>query len=115
MKDKNIVLLCGLIGDDFKYMKTQDGKEFATFSLCINRFNKEFADGTERTFSQEYIRIFVYDNAMLEYLKKVNAHRGNRVSVFGRLHSMRSEHKGNTFISTNVVCRDIEIMKTDNK
>lgn len=111
-KDKNIVVLEGIIGDDFKYGKTQEGKEFATFSLCVNSFNKEMADSTERTHSQAFIRIFVYDKVQLEYLHKVDTHRGQRVSVFGRLISFKNEYKGNTFITNNVVCRDISIIKT---
>jgi len=111
MLDKNIVLLEGIIGDDYKYGKTVDGKEFATFSLCINSFFKEMSDSTERTHSQTFIRIFVYDKSRVEYLHRVNAHRGQRASVFGRIVSHRNEYKGNTYISNNVVCRDISILK----
>lgn len=111
-KDKNIVLLSGIIGDDYKYGKTQEGREFATFSLCINSFFKEMADSTERTRSQAFIRIFIYDKKQIEYLHRVNAHRGQRASVFGRLVSFKNEYKGNTFITNNVTCRDIEIIKT---
>lgn len=112
MLDKNIVLLSGIIGDDAKYGKTQDGKEYFTFSLCVNSFMKEIADKTERTHSQAFIRIFVYDARQVEYLHKVNAHRGQRANVFGRIVSFKSEHKGNTFVANNVVCRDIEIVQT---
>lgn len=112
MMDKNIVLLEGLIGDDFKFGKTTDCKEYATFSLCVNSFIKDMADKTERTHSQVYIRIFVYDKKKVEYLHKVKAHRGQRASVFGRLVSFKNEYKGNTFMTNNVVCRDIEIIKT---
>ena len=52
MRDKNRVMLEGIIGDDFRYSKTQEGKEYATFSLCINAFDKEYADSTERSHSQ---------------------------------------------------------------
>lgn len=112
MQDKNIVLLEGIVGDDFKYGRTKEGKDFATFSLCINAYTKEFSDATERTHSQTYIRIFCYDKKQLEYLQRVNACRGNRASVFGRLSSFKNEYKGNTFMTNNVVCRDITIIKT---
>ena len=111
-KDKNIVILEGVVGDDYKYKKTQEGKEYATFSLCINSFDKELADSTERTHSQAYIRIHVYDKRLLEYLQKVDAHRGQRANVFGRLVSFRSEQKGISYIVNNVICRDISIIKT---
>lgn len=110
--DKNIVLLEGLIGDDFKYGKTQDAKEYATFSLCINSFIKDLADSSERTHSQTYIRIFVFDKRLVEYLHKVHAKRGQRASVFGRLTSVKNEYKGNSFITNNVTCRDVKIIKT---
>lgn len=109
--DKNIVMLEGVIGDDYKYGKTQDGKEYATFSLCINSYMKDFADSTERTHSQTYIRIFVFDKKQVAYLQKVKARRGQRASVFGRLTSVKNEYKGNTFITNNVTCRDVTIIK----
>lgn len=112
MLDKNIVMLEGIIGDDAKFGKTQEGKEYFTFSLCINSFMKEIADSTERTHSQAYIRIFCYDKKQLEYLRKVNAHRGQRASVFGRLSSYKTEYKGNAYITCNVICRDIMIIQT---
>lgn len=105
-------MLEGLAGDDAKFGKTKDGKEFFTFSLCINSYIKEMADATERTHSQTYIRIFCYDKKQLAYLRKVNVKRGNRISVFGRLSSVKNEYRGITFITNNVVCRDIVVIKT---
>lgn len=112
-KDKNIVMLCGLIGDDYKYGKTKDGKEYATFSLLVNDFNKELADSTERTNSQQMLRITCFDPKLVEYLRKVQAHRGMRANVFGRLTTFKNEYKGNTFIQMSVAVRDIEIIKTN--
>ena len=112
MLDKNIVLLEGVIGDGAKFGKTTDGKEYYTFALCVNSFAKDMADSTERTHSQVYIRTFVYAKRQLEYLHKVNVHRGQRVSIFGRLSSFRNEYKGNSYITFSVVCRDINVIKT---
>jgi Single-strand binding protein family. len=98
MLDKNIVFLEGLIGDDYKYGKASDGKEYATFSLSVNSFIKDISDNTERTHSQNYIRTTVFDKKLLAYLKKVKAHRGQRVSVFGRISSFKTDTKVlNTF------------------
>ena len=66
--DKNIVFLEGVIGDDFKYGKSENGKDFATFSLSVNSFVKEISDQTERTHSQNYIRTTVFDKKQLEYI-----------------------------------------------
>lgn len=112
MLDKNIVILEGIIGDDSKFGKTNEGREYFTFSLCINNFAKEMADSTERTHSQAFIRVFCYDKKQLEYLRKVDVKRGQRASVFGRLSSFKNEYKGIEYITQSVVCRDIEIIKT---
>lgn len=111
MLDKNIVWLDGIIGDDFKYGRT-DGKEYATFSLHVNSFIKEMADNTERSHSQNFIRTTVFDKKLLAYLRKIKVHRGMRASIFGRLSSFKTEYKGVEFINLSVVVRDIEIIQT---
>ena len=112
MRDKNRVALEGLIGDDFRLAKTQEGKEYITFSLCINSYDKEYADSTERTHSQTYVRCNVFDKKQIEYLKKVNAHRGQRACVDGRISSYKSEIKGIEFFTNTVTIRDVSIIKT---
>ena len=112
MLDKNIVWLEGIVGDDYKYGRTEDGKEYATFSLCVNSFIKEISDATERTHSQNFIRTTVFDKKQIAYLRKVDAHRGMRVSVFGRISSFKTEYKGIDFIQLSIVVRDIAIIQT---
>lgn len=112
MKDKNIVWLEGLIGDDFKYAKTKECKEFCTFTLCLNSYLKELADSTEQMHNNTFIRITAYDKKLLEYLKRVRAHRGQRVSIMGRLSSYKSEYKGVELIQLSVVVRDISVIQT---
>ena len=110
--DKNIVFLAGVLGDDFKYGRTEDGKEYATFSLCVNSFIKEISDQTERTHSQNYIRTTVFDKKQVEYLRKVNAHRGQRATIFGRRSSFKTEYKGIEYIQLSIIVRDIGIIQT---
>lgn len=112
MLDKNIVFLEGLLGDDYKYGRTEDGKEYATFSLCVDSFIKEISDKTERTHSQNFIRTTVFDKKLIAYLRKVDAHRGMRVSVFGRISSFKTEYKGIDFIQLSIVVRDICVIQT---
>ena len=112
MLDKNIVMLEGVIGDDMKYGKSTNGKEYMTCSLVMNSFFSDMADDTERTHSLAYIRIFAYDKRILEYLRAVKAHQGVRASVFGRLTSFRSEVYGHPVIVNSVICRDMMISKT---
>jgi single-stranded DNA-binding protein len=111
-QDQNDVFLCGLIGEDFQFGRTQDAKEYATFSLCVNAYEKEDADSTERTRTQQYIRVFCYDKRQVEYLKRMDVHRGQRASVKARLSSFKNEYKGITYMSLNVICRRIWIIKT---
>ena len=110
--DKNIVFLEGVLGDDFKYGRTEDGKEYATFSLCVNSFIKEISDQTERTHSQNYIRTTVFDKKQFEYLRKLNAHRGQRATIFGRISSFKTEYKGIEYIQLSIIVRDIGIIQT---
>lgn len=110
--DKNLVFLEGTIGEDYNKGKSDEGKPFVTFSLCIDGYYKEIADSTERNHYKTYIRVFLYDKKQLDYLDRVGAHAGVRASVFGRLSSYRREYKGIGYIQNNVVCRDITIIKT---
>lgn len=111
--DKNICILEGVINDDAKWGKKKDnGREYFTFTLIVNSYNKEFADDTERNFSLSYVRIFVYDKLQLEYLHKVDAKRGQRATIFGRLQAYKAEYKGHSYFTLSVVCRDVKIIKT---
>ena len=112
MLDKNLNFYEGVIGDDYSMKRAKTGKEFITFSLCVNAFFKDMADDTERTTSQQYIRIFVYDKKCIAYLKKVKARRGNRAFVFGRVQSVKNEYRGIEFITLSIMARDVAIIKT---
>ena len=112
MKHKNIVMLEGRISDDFKYTRTQEGKVFATFTMVIRSFDKEFSDNSEKR-TDVSIRIHVFDYKLVQYLKKVKAHNGCLVSVFGRMNSYRKEtRRGDFYTQNNVVVRDIHLVKT---
>lgn len=113
--DLNLCLFVGQIGADLKFSKCSNGKGMATFSLCVNSFIKELADATERTNSQTYIRILCFDKKQIEYLKNVHAKQGQRAFIVGRLSSFKNEHRGITFMTNNVVCRSIMILKTSDE
>lgn len=112
MMDKNISVLDGVIGNDYKEAKTRDNRDFVTFSLVLGAYMKEWADKTERSYRYQYIRVFVYDKKQVEYLRDVRAKKGNRVFVFGRLTSCLSEYRGNRTITQQVISRDVAIIKT---
>lgn len=111
MKDKNIVLLEGVVGNDVKRGVASNGKKYITFSLCINTYFKPLHDSTESEHPISYIRVFIYDQKQVEYLNRVKIKQGNRASIFGRLNSTRNEIKGKEIIQINVIVRDISITK----
>lgn len=114
MLDKNIVLLSGISGDDVKFAKASNGKDYCTFLLLITTFEKELGDVDEHSRSMNMIRILVFNNSktkLVDYLKKIGFRRGMRVTVFGRLQSYKTEIKGNSVIQNNVFVRDIEVIQ----
>ena len=118
MLDKNFVVLEGIAGDDVKFGRAVNGKEYCTFSLAINSFNRELGDEDEYTRATNYIRILAFNNKksrLVDYLKRVGFHRGQRVNIFGMLASHKSEYKGIDIIQNNVVVRDITVVLTKKK
>ena len=108
--DLNIVFLQGKIGNDLQYKKTSEGAQFATFSVVVNSFSKDIKDSTERR-TETYIRVMCFDKYIVEYLQRVNAKQGNKVSVLARLNSHKSEYKGISFIQNDVIARDVIVVK----
>lgn len=118
MLDKNIVLLSGISGDDVKFSKASNGKDYCTFLLLITTFDKEIGDVDAHTRSMDMIRIMVFNNKktnLVDYLKSIGFKRGMRVTVFGRIQSYKTEVKGNSIIQNNVIVRDIEVIQTSVK
>lgn len=115
MLDKNVVLLSGISGDDVKFCKASNGKDYCTFLLLITTFEKEMGDVDAHTRSMDMIRIMVFNNKktkLVDYLKKIGFRRGMRVTIFGRIQSYKTEVKGNSIIQNNVLVRDIEVVQT---
>lgn len=108
--DLNIVFLQGKIGNDLQYKKTSEGAQFATFSVVVNSFAKEIKDSTERR-TETYIRVMCFDKYIVDYLQRVNAKQGNKVSILARLNSHKSEYKGISFIQNDVIARDVVVVK----
>lgn len=112
MRDKNIVLLEGRIGEGLKYSHSVNGNEYCTFMLEIDAYYKEMADQTERDHGFTLVRVFIYDKRQLEYVKRVDMKQGNKVSLLARLNSKSTEIGGKTIIQNNVIVRDISVIKT---
>lgn len=115
-KDVNEVTLSGIAGDDVKFGRAVNGKEYCTFSLRVVPYDKKHGDNeNENSRSANYIRIVVFNNRTfkhVDYLRSVNFHRGQRVKLFGWLSSRKTEIKGNNIIQLSVVVRKIEVVQT---
>lgn len=109
--DTNHVFLEGLVGDDFKYKRQREGREFATFTLSVNSYDRDSHDDTERR-SYVRIRIMVFDKKGVEYLRRVRCHGGCRVTILGRMNSHKVETRGITYTQNDVVVRKISVVKT---
>lgn len=109
--DRNDVYLSGKISG-LAYSKTSDGKEFAYFLLEQNTYDRLSADKSEKQGISNLIRVMVFDERHVDYLKKVKAKNGNNVYVYARLNTHRYEKKGIEVFQINVVARTIAIVKT---
>lgn len=114
-KDINEVTLCGIVGDDMKYGRAVNGREYCTFSLSVVPYNKKHGDNdNESTRAINYIRIVCFNHKttkQVDYLRSINFHRGQRVKLFGWLSSRKTEIKGVNIIQLSVVVRKIEVVQ----
>lgn len=118
-KDINEVTLCGIVGDDLKFGRAVNGREYCTFSLSVVPYNKKHGDNeNESTRSVNYIRIVCFNHRtskQVDYLRSVNFHRGQRVKLFGWLSSRKTEIKGIDIVQLSVVVRKIEVISKQEK
>lgn len=112
MKDTNIVILSGRVGEKVKFGTAENGNRYCTFIIEIDAYNRDFHDTQDRTYSKTLIRVFVYDKYQLDYIERVGLKQGNKVYVQARLTSHKTEVGGKSIIQNNVVSRDISIIKT---
>lgn len=112
MKDTNIVILVGRVGEKIKFGTAENGNKYCTFILEIDAYNRDFHDTQDRSYSLTLIRVFVYEKAQLDYIERIGLTQGNKVYVQARLTSHKTEVGGKTIIQNNVVSRDISIIKT---
>lgn len=111
-RDKNIVILSGVSGDDVKFGRAQNGKEYVTFTLLCTQFDRKLGDDDEHVRCTDFLRIMVFNNPrkrLVDYLKTAGFRRGMRVMIFGRLQAHKTEFKGNPIIQINVNVRNIHV------
>ena len=114
MKDTNIVILAGRVGENVKFGTATNGNKYCTFILEIDAYSRDMHDSTERDYSRTLVRMFVYDKPMLAYLERVGLKQGNFVQVLARLNSHKTEVGNKNIIQNSVIVRDISVIKTKN-
>lgn len=112
MKDTNIVILAGRVGENVKFGTATNGNKYCTFILEIDAYSRDMHDSTERDYSKTLVRIFVYDKVQLNYLERVGIKQGNFVQILARLNSHKTEVGSKNIIQNSVIVRDISIIKT---
>lgn len=112
MKDTNIVILAGRVGENVKFGTAQNGNKYCTFMLEVDAYSRDMHDSTERDYSKTLIRIFVYDKPLLTYLERVGLKQGNFVQILARLNSHKTEVGNKNIIQNSVIARDISVIKT---
>lgn len=105
MKDKNIVFLEGVIVGDLTYKRASNQKPFCSFLVHTETIGSE-------GFSSANIYVFVFDQKKIDYLKRVCARDGHRISVMAHLRTSKKDFHGNTIMQTIVTADDVHLIKT---
>lgn len=104
MTDKNHVRLEGVIVGDVVYKKTSTNKSYCSFVI---RTETKCSEGLSATNTY----VFVFQQSRIDYIKRVCAREGNRVSVDAHLRTSKKDIHGATVMQTIVTVDDIHIIK----
>lgn len=91
MADRNQLTLVGKIGGAFKEGKTKNGEAYIYFSLELQA--RQTQNSTENN-QDQLLHIMCFRRAVIDYLRKVKAHTGNVVVIFGFITSFPDEVNG---------------------
>lgn len=109
MADRNQVTLIGRIGDAFKTGKTQNGSSYIWFPLNLEA--RANANSTDNNYYQT-LHIMCFKKVVIDYLKRVDAHNGNTVIIFGFVSSFSNEVRGKRVIANAINANEIYVVKT---
>lgn len=104
MIDKNYVRLEGVIMGEVAYKKTSAGKPYCCFTI---RTETKGSEGVSTTNTY----VFVFAQQRIDYLKRVCAREGNRVSVDAHLRTSKKDVHGATIMQTIVTVDEVHIIK----
>lgn len=107
--DRNDCRFVGRVGDRMKKGTTVNGEPYMYFEMEIeSRFN---ATSTDNNYHQS-IPIMVFKKAVINYLEKLNIHRGMPVVVFGFVSTYTDELKGITLKSNGINASEVYVIRT---
>lgn len=109
MADRNQLTLVGRIGGAFKEGKTKNGETYIYFSLELQP--KQTQNSTENN-QDQVLHIMCFRKQVIEYLRKVKAHTGNYVVIFGFVSSFPDTIKGKDIRVNAINCHECYVLKT---
>lgn len=107
--DRNDCRFVGRIGSSFKEGKTQNGGSYIWFPLELEA--KANASSTDNNFRQS-IHIMCFKKHVIDYLKRIRAHQGNTVVIFGFVSSFPDEIKGKNVVVNAINANEIYVVQT---
>lgn len=103
----NIVVLSGRVGGDIELKTTSTGKNYANFSICVNKSYKN--QNGEKIEKPNWIRIKVWGK--LAELCAQYSGKGRLINVTGELEtSQYKDQQGNDKYATDVVASTVEFL-----
>ena len=109
MADRNQLTLVGRIGGAFKEGKTKNGEAYIYFSLELQA--RQTQNSTENN-QDQVLHIMCFRRPVIEYLRKVKAHIGNVVVIFGFITSFPDEVNGKAVRVNAINAHECFVVKT---
>lgn len=109
--DINRVELKGRIGGDVIYRKTKNGNEWASFFMVTNEYNPK-ADIDKDKSMATWSSVAIFNTTLVSKLKSRGAKQGSQIWLIGKLYTSEKEKNGHTYLYTNIIVSDFEIIKT---
>ncbi len=104
MNDRNMVQLEGMIVGDVTYKTASNKKQYCSFTV-----HTETRESSGIVVAN--ICVFVFDEKQMEYLKRVNAREGHRVSLTAHIRITKKELRSETILQTLITVSEVRLIK----
>ena len=109
--DINRIELKGKISSDITYRKTKNDKLWASFTVVMREIVPQAGVDKDKSVGT-WTSIAVFNESLVEYIKKMGAHKGTPVWLVGKLFAKRYEKGNYKGIYTSVIPEELVIIKT---